>query len=228
MSDLSNPRYGEPNWPLISRWTALAPEQDAPFLAFNLMRYRALADYADGRPTTLTGREADDLYAPLGPLAAVGAQPLFVADIAYQPAGEPRFDRVAIVRYPSRASFLQMQQREDFRELHPHKEAGMEFTILLAAPSPERPLATGGEGALTLRLRRHGGSPPDGDGEGDGVQTLLALELEDVVIGDQRRWDDVRIERVNGGALAALAAEPVAEQIIMVLESALFQAHEPA
>ncbi len=111
MADSAHPRYGEVNTELARRWLALPPELDGPFLAVNLMRYRPRAEYADGRETDLTGREADDAYVPLGPLTAVGAQLILAADVAAQPAGGPEFHRVGIVRYPTRASFMEMQAR---------------------------------------------------------------------------------------------------------------------
>jgi hypothetical protein len=217
MTDLSEPRYGEPNWALISRWMALSPDSDPPFLAVNLMRYRALAEYADGRPTSLSGREADDTYAPLGPLAAVGAEPVFFADVLEQPAGEPVFERVAIVRYPSRAKFFEMQRREDFQELHEHKDAGMEFTIVFAADHAGEVRSSGGDGALVLRLRRlrPGGVP---GAPVEGVEPIMRLWVEGVIIGDERTWDEARIDRVTLDSLPSLAAdEEVEEQILTVL-----------
>jgi hypothetical protein len=80
-------RYGIPNGEMLRGWLRLAAEDDGPFWALNLMRYRELADYADGRESTLTGREADDAYAPLGPLEAIGAVPVFLGDVADQAAG---------------------------------------------------------------------------------------------------------------------------------------------
>lgn len=47
---------------------------DDPVWMVNLMRYRDHADYADGPSTELTGREADDMYAPLDTLAEIGAE----------------------------------------------------------------------------------------------------------------------------------------------------------
>jgi hypothetical protein len=36
---------------------------DAPVVMLNLLRFRAAAAYPDGRPTSLMGRQAYDLYA---------------------------------------------------------------------------------------------------------------------------------------------------------------------
>ena len=221
MSTPSAPRYGALNLPLIQSWMSLAPAEDAPFLAVNLMRYRPHAEYADGRATTLTGRQADDIYTPLGPLAGVGARLIFAADVLEQPAGQPGFHRVAIVRYPTRASFLEMERRQDFQELHVHKDAGMEFTIICAAQPPMAAPPPGRQGALVMRLRRFAnGAAPDPDPE--GVAPLLALEPEGVIVGDERRWDEARIELVPANSLGALSAQGgVEEEILMVLSPLL-------
>ncbi len=202
---------------LVQRWLSLAPTQDGAFLAVNLMRYRPLAQYADGRPTTLTGREADDLYTPLGPLAAVGGRIVLAADVLEQPAGEPGFHRVAIVRYPTRSSFVEMERREDFQELHVHKDAGMEFTIILAAEPPAvapEPVRDGG--ALVLRLRRLAqDSPPPEDPA--GLRALLRMPAEGVIVGDERCWDEARVELVQEGTPLASPPGAVEEEIVMTL-----------
>lgn len=41
------------------------------------MGHREKADYTDGRDSDISGKEADDLYAPIGPLKAIGAEPVF-------------------------------------------------------------------------------------------------------------------------------------------------------
>jgi hypothetical protein len=48
-----------------------------PFYMFNLIEYREQAVYADGRPTDLTGEEANALYNPGEYIAAIGARAVF-------------------------------------------------------------------------------------------------------------------------------------------------------
>ena len=124
-------RYGQVDRQYGMRLATTAPEDDGPIWMINLMHYRQKADYADGRQADISGREADDLYAPLGPLKAIGAQVVFAADVDTQFLNdEPKWDRVAIVKYPTRRSFIEMQTRKDFQELHHHKDAGMAKTIV--------------------------------------------------------------------------------------------------
>ena len=101
--------YGQIDQEYGIRLATTAPEDDGPVWMVNLMRYKERAEYADGRETTLTGREADNEYLPIGPLTAVGAEIVFVADVEDQFIGdEPPWDRIGVVRYPTRASFIAM------------------------------------------------------------------------------------------------------------------------
>src|SRR5262249_29422016 len=101
-------------------------EEDGPVFMVNFMKYRARADYGDGRDDGVSGKEADDRYAPLDILADIGAVVVFFGDV--EPDGE--WHRVGIVRYPTRRSFMAMQMRDDFKTRHAHKAAGMERTIV--------------------------------------------------------------------------------------------------
>jgi hypothetical protein len=203
MSDEQRPpfRYGIPNLEMMRRWLQLAAEDDGPFWALNLMRYRELAEYADGRGSTLTGREADDAYTPLGPLEAIGAVPAFLGDVVHQAAGTPGWDRVGIVRYPSRAAFLAMQRLEDFKRLHEHKDAGMEFTIVMsclpAVGAPRGAESAGAEeGTLVLTVLREPGRRARA--EHPGISPVARFDVEGVIVGDERCWTEARFDRAGG------------------------------
>jgi hypothetical protein len=140
----------------------------------NLMAYRDEADYGPDGEKGVSGREADDRYAPLDVLAEIGASVCFLADVE---AGE--WDRVAVVRYPTRKSFIDMQSRPDCQVKHVHKEAGMERTIILGTVPTDGPT-----GELPKMV------PGD----------LVALELldepgqftvEGAIVGDGRTWAGV-------------------------------------
>ncbi len=202
MADRTAPSYGEPNWDLVGRWLHLPPEEDGPFWALNLMEYREVAVYADGSDRGLSGQEADDAYAPLGPLGAVGAMVAFHGEVTDQTLGEPAWDRIGIVRYPTRAAFFAMQQRDDFKAQHEHKEAGMAFTIVMAC-HPETHDPVPAEGALVLTVEPAGSEPivvPD------DVVPVVTYAVEGVIVGDDRTFARARFDRVPDTALAALAA----------------------
>lgn len=217
MADRKGPGYGTPNWEMLGRWMELPAEDDGPFWALNLMKYRAVADYGDGPDGEggVSGREADDAYAPLGPLKAVGAMVAFHGDVTMQPLGSPRWDRVGIVRYPSRAAFFAMQQREDFKAKHVHKEAGMATTIVMSC-LPTASNALDGPGALVLTVERRGSSSvatPDAR----GVTPVATFDVEGVIVGDERAWDAARFERA-ADVDTVIAAVADAEAFVLVLD----------
>lgn len=127
---ITQPTYGRINAEHEQRLRCVPPEQDEPFFMLNLMRYRPLAVYEDGRETTLTGMQADDVYAPVEILHDLGAEIVLFGDVVDQPRGSEGWHRVAMVRYPTVRSFLQMQERPDFIDRHVHKDAGMERTVI--------------------------------------------------------------------------------------------------
>lgn len=215
--DIPTIRYGEIDPEYLDRLASTPADDDGPVWMVNLMKYRDVADYTDGRAATISGREADDLYAPFGPLAAIGAEIVFVADVADQLLGDaPKWDRVAIVKYPTRRSFIEMQARPDFRELHDHKDAGMEATIVVGAqpmPSPANPdppdwsevphpPTDDDPPVVVLHLLKfvEGGSPDmtsytDAAGRvavPHGVRVTGWFGIEGTIIGDGREWDQVR------------------------------------
>jgi hypothetical protein len=229
MTDRRGPGYGTPNWEMLRRWTEMPAEDDGPFWALNLMKYRALADYGDGADAGVSGREADEAYAPLGPLKAIGAMVAFHADVTGQPVGNPVWDRVGIVRYPSRAAFFAMQQREDFKERHVHKEAGMATTIVMAC-LPTLSKAATRSGQLVLSIERRASRAPVPT-DASAPSLVASFEVEGVIVGDERTWDVARFDRAAdvdaivaaaAGAEAAfvLTLDPLVDRLLESIEAA--------
>lgn len=210
--------YGTINVELVGKWLHMKPQDDGCFWALNLMKYVEVANYDDGREA-ISGKAADDAYAPLGPLAAVGAEVAYLGDVTSQPLGSPMWDRVGIVRYPTRAAFFAMQERKDFKEAHVHKKAGMDFTIILACLPVSHDQSTGTAGDLVLLIDK---------GERDvfesvtDVGQVALFDVEGVIIGDERRYDRARFVRVTDDeTLAALlrAAADAEDAQVLVLRS---------
>jgi len=136
-------RYGTPNTEYAMKMATTAPEDDGAVWMVNLMKYREVADYTDGRESTISGQEADDAYSPLDSLAAVGAAPVFFGDVEQQLLGDDvTWDRIGVVKYPTRKSFIDMQSLPSFQKSHHHKDAGMERTIVIGMQPmtmPEQP-----------------------------------------------------------------------------------------
>ena len=135
------PGYGTMNTDYVASWFQRG-EDDGPMWALNLMKYKAVADYGEaGNPDgdgDISGWEADDRYSPIAELASVGARPVLVGPVVKQLRGDGTvWDRIAIALYPRRMAMVEMNQTKAFQETHVHKEAGMDFTIVMGTFPPE-------------------------------------------------------------------------------------------
>jgi uncharacterized protein (DUF1330 family) len=233
------PSYGQIDPDYAITLTTTPPQDDGPVWMINLMRYKERAEYEDGRETDLTGREADDAYTPLGPLATVGAEIVFASEVEDQFIGdEPQWDRIAIVKYPTRAAFIAMQALPEFQEAHAHKEAGMAETIViggrpLPVPTSDEQVdwddvphpPTGEDGPYTMVhvIRFH---DPDGAtttpdhmtayqqvagsvAVPNGIRIDGWFSAEGTIIGDGRSWHQVRFNTFpSRRAFMAVALDP--------------------
>ncbi len=102
---------------------------DEPFLAVNLLTFKDNAEYADGRETKLSGKEAYAIYANevVDHLTKVGAEPILAGDVQRLILGEvdELWDVIAIVRYPSRKAMYEMATNKEYIESEKHREAGL-------------------------------------------------------------------------------------------------------
>lgn len=221
-----NPRYGRPNAEMLRTWINRPADEDGPFWALNLMKYRPVADYADGT-TGVSGKEADDKYAPTDVMRDLGAMFTFLGDVVDQSGAEPRWDRIGIVRYPTRASFMAMQRRKDFQEKHVHKDAGMEFTIIVACQPEGAPTAPTPDGTMVLRVSRVVERLLGDNGEDaalpavDGATRIATFSVEGTIIGDDRRWTHAAFDIApTDDVVAALvkSADAVEEQFTIVVD----------
>jgi hypothetical protein len=222
---MSNPLeypFGTVNTETAGRWIRLTPAEDGAVWMLNLMQYKPVADYGDGSESTISGREADDIYAPTEVLDELGATVPLFGDVTRQVSDDVAWDRIGIVRYPSRASFFAMQDRDDFKKQYVHKEAGMATTIVMGCvPVSVADPAAAGRGPVVMRVRRFAdGATPAADP--DGVTPVAHFHVDGVILGDGRTWDDVRFDRADPGLLPALASTAgVAEQVVVVVDPLL-------
>ena len=165
------------------------PEEDGPIWMVNFMRYKERADYGDGEVSGISGREADDRYAPTEVLEDIGADVAYFGD-SVGPDGDPdpEWHRMGIVHYPTRRSFIDMQSRQDFQEKRVHKDAGMDFTIIMCS-LPTGPVQGEPDGSGIVRFTAFpAGSSPSGP-----VAEGAAFEVEGTVVGDDRRWGRLEV-----------------------------------
>ena len=204
------PGYGNLNQAYVGSWLQ-RDDPGGPMWALNLMKYREVAQYEDDRATALTGQEADDEYTPLEQIAAVGARLILAGQVTHQLVGDSTtWDRIAIVQYPTRAALIEMSMRDDFQEQHEHKEAGMEFTIVMASfpyvddPMPPQESGAGTDRSLLLQVVEDPGHPDLAD-EVESVR-IGRFWVEDRIIGDGRTFAEARFDLVGPAAAAGLAA----------------------
>ena len=227
-------RYGQVDTEYAIRLATTPADEDGPVYMVNLMKYREKADYTDGTELNLSGREADDLYAPIGPLAAIGASMVFLAEVDTQLLGDaPMWDRIAVVRYPTGRSFIDMQSRTDFKEKHVHKEAGMAETIVMGCtpidvPKPtEQPSwadvphpATEDDGPVVVMhvIKYVDGGLTDMVAYQNAAGAVAVphgaringwYDVQGTIMGDGRQWDQVRFNAFpSKAAFMAVAADP--------------------
>ena len=222
MADRLEYPFGTVDVETASRWMQLAPDEDGPIWMLNLMQYKPVADYGDAAGPDISGKEADDAYAPTAILADLGTTVPLFGDVTHQVADDVAWDRIGIVRYPSRASFFAMQDRDDFQQQYVHKKAGMETTIVMGCrPVSVADPTAAGSGPLVMRVRRIvEGAEPGPDPA--GVTPVAHFIVDGVILGDGRRWDDVRFDRVVDGVLEGLVGEPgLADQVVVVIDPLL-------
>lgn len=111
---------------------------EGPIVMVNLLRFREHAAYEGGTAEAgqnLSGRAAYQRYGATalkcvletgGQIAWGGQQEMVVIGGA-----NDEWDEVVCVRYPSRAAFLAMIDRPDYRAALYHRDAGLERTALL-------------------------------------------------------------------------------------------------
>jgi hypothetical protein len=95
----------------------------------------------------------------------------------------------------------------------------METTIVMGCvPRSVADPAEAGSGPVVMRVRRYvEGATPGVDP--DGVVPVAHFDVDGVILGDGRTWDDVRFDRVSADMLPRLAAtEGVAEQVVVVVD----------
>ena len=225
---MNMPRYGKPNVAYVSTW--FSDPNDKPMWALNLMKYCPIADYQDGRDLHISGADADMLYNPTGPLAEVGGRVMLVTDVLHQISGDQiLWDRVAVAYYPKRLAMIEMQQLPNFIDLHAHKDAAMDFTIVMASmptencPQPADWSMLTGDDLLLVQVSSNESTVD--------FSTLVPSRqvgeytVEGVIVGDDRAWTRATWHIISRNDVAALVDQSTslanASSYAMILEPLL-------
>ena len=107
----------------------LEGDTETPIKMVNLLKFKDKADYKDGRQTSLSGKEAYQIYADevQGHLEKVGGKSIFFGEVERLMLGEVEelWDWVAIAEYPSRKAMLEMVMDSEYQKSEEHRSAGL-------------------------------------------------------------------------------------------------------
>ena len=204
------PRYGQLNESYIASWFE-REEPGGPMWALNLMKYRERAEYADGRESSISGMEADDRYMPHEHLRKVGSRILMGAPVVHQLVGDDHvWDRIAIAQYRDRMAMIEMSSNADFQKDEDHKDAGMDFTIVMATfpvdGDPVPPQESGASDDRLMVLQVVGDKDTaDITSEIDSVR-IGRFMIEDRILGDDRTFAEARYDLVSRAVADRLIA----------------------
>lgn len=118
----------------------MQPGPEGPIYMVNLLKFRARAEYEDGRETELSGREAYNLYAKevAKLITQFGGKLSFLGDVTFLAIGqvEDLWDEIAIAEYSDRGALLKMSMSPKWREISVHRSAGLEGQLNIETVSP--------------------------------------------------------------------------------------------
>ena len=96
-----------------------------PISMVNLLKYKEMAIYEDGRDTDLTGEEAYGLYAAevINLVEKYGGEFVFAGNVSRLMLGEVEdlWDSIAIAKYPNRKAMLDMIMDPEYQKIHIHR-----------------------------------------------------------------------------------------------------------
>jgi uncharacterized protein (DUF1330 family) len=118
------------------KFAKLIKEHSGPIVMLNLLKFRAKTQEEEG-----TGAEAYSRYGSrvVKMIEALGGKVLWSGQPESVLIGDSsdEWDAVALVQYPSPKALLEMGLTPEYQQIHKHREAGLERTVLIAcAPAP--------------------------------------------------------------------------------------------
>lgn len=124
--------------------TFAAANRDQPIAMINLLKYRDVAEYAEGSDfAPCSGKEAYLRYGAVAfqKVSSLGGKILLGLSVQQVFIGDTNddWDDVVIVYYPSRQAFLNMLEMPDYQAAHVHRDAGLLKTRLLQCDGKSLP-----------------------------------------------------------------------------------------
>jgi hypothetical protein len=186
------PTYGEIDYDYAIRLREAAEHVDGPVYMLSLTKFRV------GEPVTD--------YAPLPLLASVGAALCLDANVI---ASNPVWDRVGVVGYPSRRSFVSLAYHREFLDWHTKKSARVErATVLGILPTDGLPVAHHQRALLEILY----GPEPAPLAPGPAT----SFQVEGTIVGDGRQWSGVRYTSIEPGTALPLPPPGLDHQALLL------------
>ena len=115
----------------------LKADNGGPVCMVNLLKFREKAEYEDGRETDLSGIEAYQIYgAVTGSLIKkLGGDVVFTSVLNGMVVGEVEelWDVMAIAKYPTLQSFIEMVASPEYLKVYHHRIAGLKGQLNIAS-----------------------------------------------------------------------------------------------
>jgi len=203
--------YGLVDADYSTRLRAVADHSDGPIYMLTVTSFRPGCGQRFGRDAIL---DPDSRYAPLSLFSSVGANLCFMADVV---AGLGGWDRVGVVRYPTRRAFIELTDRNDTKEWNAMKERRADRMILMGlVPSGDLPAALSQRALIEIW---HGSEP-----QPIAAGAVTEFMVDGTYIGDGRQWSGARYTAIDPGTALplgpagfgylAVLVEPVIERWI--------------
>jgi hypothetical protein len=160
-------------------------EGGAAVYMLNLLEYRPAAYDGGWHDHCVNGRGVIDHAVA----ASGGAAVCLLADVI---VSRGNWDRVVVVRYPSRSFLADTVSRRDFQDGRLHGEASMDQTIVIGRPAGRLP---GRAKPSEVLLELWTGRAPEPVAEGPAT----IFDIENTIAGDGRRWNGARYTLLSPG-----------------------------
>ena len=197
------PRYGQIDSDYAGRLRS--SRVDGPIYMLGMEKLRPDAGQRSLR--ALAGRRADHSYAPIPLLAGAGAALCFAAEVVASSGG---WDRVAVIGYPTRRSFVELAYQPQFLDWHAAKEVRLEHTMVMGMlPVGSLP---GPAGSGRILLEAWAGPTPALLAPGPAT----VFDVEGTVIGDGRQWSGIRYTPIESGTSLPLRATTPGYQALLL------------
>jgi hypothetical protein len=178
---------------------------DGPIYMLGLEKFRS--DIERGIVRAVPHRQAGLFYAPIPLLASAGAALCFAAEVVASSGG---WDRVAVIGYRTRKSFVDLAYEPEFLGWHTAKELRLERSVVMGM-LPAGPLPGGARSGRIL-LEAWAGPPPALLASGPAT----VFDVEGTLVGDGSRWTGARFTPIEPGTSLPLRAATPGYQALLL------------